>query len=414
MRFSSMLVSSALALAALNDATATAQPFICHLCSDQKFPGKPKGGVVMLQEVVQMAKPIYTCEELYYLGLEGGITDRICMPLVVSMKEHCQCDEFNVGPPDNIWTARSPNGDNAAQWKLPWAHWDVPPPSVIAPSSTATPPFVSPASFPDGGFAPPPKPPTTTQWAPAPTNVWPPKPFTPTTTTTTSWNAWPHGPAPTTMTTSANSNNSWTATPPVLWPSPWNYFSLRAEESPIASSEEKKLLSLTPTIELPPIGLEPVALQPKALQPIVEWKPTLIQPPTGLPSSRPSFVLPPISLAPVGLKPSPPTFILPPIALVPVPTNDRPPTRPRPPAGAATSAPVVAPAVPPQVPTAGHGGGNNNPMNNMKNNMKKGQMTPVRNMKKMNNNRPMMTMNMKKMNDKDTGKGRGLRGHLSA
>jgi hypothetical protein len=57
----------------------------CHTCHDEMFPGKPKGGVTMLQGVVMLPTPIHTCEELYYLGLEGGITEKICLPLVATI-----------------------------------------------------------------------------------------------------------------------------------------------------------------------------------------------------------------------------------------------------------------------------------------------------------------------------------------
>lgn len=139
-----MRLSSIFMLFALNIGTSRA--YICHLCRDEKFPGKPNGGVVILQEVVPLPKPLYTCEELYYLGLEGGIIEKYCLPLVATVKEHCECAEFNTGPPDNTWTASTPTG-NTWSWNVPWNSWDLPTPSGrVPPSPTA--PFNLPVSFP--------------------------------------------------------------------------------------------------------------------------------------------------------------------------------------------------------------------------------------------------------------------------
>lgn len=174
-----------------------AQAYVCHLCRDENFPGKPNGGVAVLQEVVQLPKPLYTCAELYYLGLAGGITERDCKPLVASVMQHCQCAQFNDGPPTNTWSASTPTG-NYQSWNVPWSAWDLPSPSGRVPMSPA-PLFNFPVSLPS-----PPKP-------TAPTVSWPSWP-----TKSRPTPAWPTGPTQTiSAPTATQPTASW---PTAAWP----------------------------------------------------------------------------------------------------------------------------------------------------------------------------------------------------
>lgn len=104
----------AFALATTCILTNTAAYEVCHLCRDQSFPYKPSGGIVVLNENLDLDKEVYTCEEFYWMGLRGQISGKACGPIVASHQVFCQCGEQYAAEAaaSALWSATNPFGNS--------------------------------------------------------------------------------------------------------------------------------------------------------------------------------------------------------------------------------------------------------------------------------------------------------------
>jgi hypothetical protein len=91
------------------------EPF-CNLCTDGRFPGKPKTVTAVLY-IPGNPK----CELLYYMGQRGLIEDRLCNPMQDYLEEACGCADAVTAqapvapvPAPNVVTATSVAASNAA------------------------------------------------------------------------------------------------------------------------------------------------------------------------------------------------------------------------------------------------------------------------------------------------------------
>ena len=156
-----MIVKATVATFLLLSLPVSSQNPRCDLCKDGSFPGLPWGGATILQPGGQSSETV-TCEQLYFRGRAGGITDQMCKVTQYYMAKSCGCREFNPGPsgPNNGWT-----------WQAP------------GPSPAVNPPRPLPVSLP----RPAPKP------LPRPAPVPPPRPAPvsqPRPTFNSGWSAW--------------------------------------------------------------------------------------------------------------------------------------------------------------------------------------------------------------------------------
>ena len=77
---------------------------VCNLCKNGSFPKNPNTVIVALPEFIPGTN---TCRDLYWMGLNGELTDQICRPLQNFAEVPCGCedDEPSLPPtqkPDDI------------------------------------------------------------------------------------------------------------------------------------------------------------------------------------------------------------------------------------------------------------------------------------------------------------------------
>ena len=82
---------------------------ICNLCEDGSFPTRPNTVIAVLPEFIPGTN---TCEDLYWMGLYGHISDQICNPLVDFAEEPCGClTSESTNPPTTAPTPSPGIGD---------------------------------------------------------------------------------------------------------------------------------------------------------------------------------------------------------------------------------------------------------------------------------------------------------------
>jgi len=78
----------------------------CHLCKDKLMPGNPFGAAAIMLPAATESK-IFTCQQLYNMGLQGKITPQMCNPIRYFMAQICECREYKK--PRHFWIVNNNN-----------------------------------------------------------------------------------------------------------------------------------------------------------------------------------------------------------------------------------------------------------------------------------------------------------------